>query len=124
VVRDAEDAQQSYNIFSDIFLNFYDLHFPVKTRKFNRNFHKIEPWMTNGLLISRKNKLKLSSLSSRNPTALNVQNYTNYRNLYNRILKAAKRKFYDDEFAKNTNNLKKSWDLINSAINSGGNKII
>ncbi len=49
VVRDAESTQLSYNIFSDIFTNFYELYFPVRDIKFNKKFHKIEPWFTKGL---------------------------------------------------------------------------
>jgi len=36
VVRDAEDAQVSYNSFSDIFFNFYELYFPKVTLKVNK----------------------------------------------------------------------------------------
>jgi len=35
-IRDETDVQVAYNTFSDIFHNLYDLHFPIKTCKFNR----------------------------------------------------------------------------------------
>jgi hypothetical protein len=62
VVKDAEDAQMAFNIFSDIFNNLFELHFPFRTIKFNKNIHKKDPWMSRGLLISRLQKLKLSAL--------------------------------------------------------------
>jgi len=57
VVRDAESIQLSYNIFADIFINFYELYFPLRDVKFNKKFHKIEPWFTKGLLVSRNNPI-------------------------------------------------------------------
>ncbi len=118
MVREAESTQSSYNSFSDIFTNFYELHFPKRTIKFNKKFHKIEPWFTKGLLVSRNNKFRLSSLSAKKPSLENTRNFHLFRNLYNRVLKAAKKKYFDDEFQKNTRNLKKTWELINFAINS------
>ena len=41
-----------------------------------------------------------------------------YRNLYNRIVRAAKKLYFDKEFLKHSNNLKKTWDLLKYAINS------
>ncbi len=57
-------------------------------------------------------------MSAKKPSLENTRNFHLFRNLYNRVLKAAKKKYFDDEFQKNTRNLKKTWELINSAINS------
>jgi len=43
----------------DIFSPLLELHFPVKSKKFNKNFDKINNYMTRGLLVSRLNKLNL-----------------------------------------------------------------
>jgi len=122
VVREADSTQSSYNSFSDIFLNFYELYFPKRTLKFNKKFHKIDPWFTNGLLISRNKKLELSTLSSKNPIQENIRKYKIFRNLYNCTLRAAKKKYYDDEFKKNVSNIRRTWELIKSAVNSNSTK--
>jgi len=62
-VLDEEDPQIAYNVFSDIFFNLYDLQFPLKEIKFNKNFHNKEPWMTKGILVSRIEKIRLASLN-------------------------------------------------------------
>ena len=121
-VREEPDAQSSYNAFSDIFNNLYTLQFPLKTTKFNRNIHCVEPWMSQALLISRTNKFKLASLSARMPSTLNQTTYKTYRNVYNSTLRAAKKLFYEKKLGENQNNLKKTWELLRSAINSGGQK--
>jgi len=122
VVSEEPDAQSSYNVFFDIFNNLYSLHFPLKTIKFNHNIHCVEPWMSPALLISRINKFKLASISARKPCVANTNIYKTYRNVYNSTLRTAKKLFYEKKLGENQNNLKKTWDILRSAINSGGQK--
>jgi hypothetical protein len=119
-IEDSEDVQTAFNNFSDTFFSLYNIHFPVLKIKFNKNFHKIEPWMTPGLLTSRSTKFSLSSAFSKNPSNQNKVKYNSYRNLYNRLLKSAKKLYFDNQFKKFSNNLKKTWDLLKFAINSEG----
>ena len=117
-VQNAPDVHTGYNLFSDTFFHLYNLHFPIVKLKFNKNCHNLEPWMSSGLLISRLNKFSLSSQFSRNPTIQNKTIYCTYRNVYNRLIRAAKKLYFDREFEKHKSNLKKTWDLIKFAINS------
>ena len=55
-VLNLNDPQLSFTNFSDTFFKLYDTHLPMVSKKFNTNFHKIEPWFTLGLLTSRKKK--------------------------------------------------------------------
>jgi hypothetical protein len=74
------DVDTCYDLFWSDFKTLYDLRFPVKTIRFNRNYHKINNFMTTGLLISRKNKETLHKKSLACPSAQNVQAYKSYRN--------------------------------------------
>lgn len=65
-VLEEEDPQVAYNLFSDTFFNLYNLQFLLKEVKFNINQHKVEPWMSKGLLTSRYKKLDLASQAARN----------------------------------------------------------
>jgi len=121
-VRDETDVQSSYNVFFDLFHNLYSLQFPLKTIRFNQNVHCLEPWMSSAILISRSRKLKLASLSARNPDVVSGNAYKTYRNLYNTVLRAAKKKYFEVKLLENQNNLKKTWDILRTAINSGGQK--
>jgi len=118
-VLEEEDPQIAYNLFSDLFFNLYNLHFPLREIKFNKNLHKKEPWMSKGLLISRNEKMRLASLAAKNPTPLLKSDYKNYRNIYNSLLRAGKRLYYERELGKNVSNLKKTWELIKKATNTG-----
>jgi hypothetical protein len=50
------NPQITYNNFSDLFFNLYDIHFPLQRIKLNRNCHRIEKWITTGILVSRLEK--------------------------------------------------------------------
>ena len=65
------------------------------------------PWMTNGLITSmkRKNKLYRKAKGKSKDTEC-YKNYTNFRNLYNRLIKQSKKFYYDNEFSKFKNDSK------------------
>jgi hypothetical protein len=108
LVLEEEDPQMAYNVLSDLFFNLYNLHFPMREIKFNKNFHVKEPWMSKGLLISRKEKIRLASLAAKNPTQFLKSNYKKYRNIYNSLLRAGKKLYYERELGTNVTNLKKN----------------
>ena len=113
---DFTGPQESYNSFSDFFNSMFELYFPPRIKKFNKNFSKIEKWCTNGILISRRNKLNLGNIASKTPSPENILNFKLYRNTYNKLIKLAKKLYYENELSKNQSNLKKSWQLLCSAI--------
>jgi len=121
-VGEQEGPQNAYNVFSDTFLNLYELSFPVIHTRFNKNFHAIEPWMSKGLLISGKRKLELASISARIPSGENKNTFKTFRNLFNKTLRAAKKLYFEKQLQKNFKNLKKTWEILRSVINSGGPK--
>ena len=116
-VLDCNDAQQSYNLFADKFLSLHNLFFPLRTCSYNKNVHKLESWYTEGLVTSRRNKIRLDKLASISPTPFNINTYKSYRNLYNKILRLAKKMYFETELGKAKSNLKKTWELIRKAVN-------
>ena len=121
-VTEQQDPQLAFNNFSDTFSTFYNLHMPLKTKKFNRNFSKIEPWMTTGLLISRRKKIVLTKDHYCSPSPNSISTLKLFRNLYNKTIRAAKKMYFESELKKNQSNLKKSWDIIRGAINKKSSK--
>jgi hypothetical protein len=108
----------SFEIFWDIFYSLFNLHFPLSTRKLNRNIHPKNEFMTPGLLVSRNNKIKLHALSLSKPT-LFLHKYKQYRNIYNSLLRASKKLYYDYQLKKFSKNPKRTWELINELSNGG-----
>ena len=116
------DPQLGLDSFLKEFHEVYDLHFPEVTKKFNKNFHKKEAWMTEGLLISRRRKFQLGSLSVGNPSETNNSAFKLYRNIYNKTVRAAKKLYYETELRKNQKNIKQTWKLLKDAIKSNTQK--
>jgi len=111
------DAQLAYNNFHNTFLDLYNIYFPENKIKFNKNFQKLEKWMTTGILTSRREKNRLNSLYLSSPTDSNKSTYINYRNLYNKIVRMAKKLHLDKLFIQYQSNLTKTWQLIHQTIN-------
>lgn len=80
------DTNTAFDTFWDIFHTFFNLHFPIKKMKFNRNIHKIQAFMTTGLLISRQTKNELHKKAILNPDVFGIQ-YRMYRNIFNSLVK-------------------------------------
>jgi len=114
-VYSCENVHEAFESFSSTFNTIYNLRFPSRQIKFNKNFHKIERWMTQGLLTSRRNKMRLSKISIKYPTAVNIQNFKIYRNMYNTVLRACKKAFFETQLCEHQSNMKKTWELINLA---------
>ena len=62
------------------------------------------------MAVSRREKNRLDNI------AANIKKFKDFRNLYNKITKAAKKRYFEDELSKNKSNLKKTWSLIRQAV--------
>jgi hypothetical protein len=85
-VYNLDNVHHSFNLFSQTFNDLYELRFPERKIKFNKNFHKIKNWMTQGLLVSRLTKIRLGKISIKMPTCENITSYKNYCNLYTMLI--------------------------------------
>ena len=115
-VTNSMEPQHCFNKFYELFNEFYELSFPLQRIRINKNIHKIEKFMTDGLMRCRDKKFELSTLSINEPTADNIRMYNRYRNVYNRAIKTAKKLYYCNELKKCKSDLRKTWDIIRDAI--------
>jgi hypothetical protein len=74
----SDDVNVAFETFWDIFSRQFNLNFPLKTIRRNKNVHKINDYMTAGLLISRRNKIMLHKLSVVNPSPEIKTKYREY----------------------------------------------
>ena len=105
------DVNNSYDNFWNDFHTLFELHFPLIKVKFNRNVHKKNNFMTNGLLISRATKNTLHKKAIINPTLYN-EHYKKYRNIFNSLIRISKQKCTDENFRKHAKSPKRTWDLL------------
>jgi hypothetical protein len=115
-VLSLRDVDLAYESFFTTFKSLFDLNFPPSKKKFNRNVHKINSFMTAGLLVSRCRKLLLQKKSIKNPVMENISAFKNYRNLYNKVLRASKKSYYDSSLSKAKKNPRKTWEVLKEAI--------
>jgi Reverse transcriptase (RNA-dependent DNA polymerase) len=115
-VIECQDTQLAYETFLNNFLELYNIHFPLQKVKLNRNVHKLEPWFTSGLLVSRRNKMLLSKRVAKVPNIENKSLYKRYRNMYNTIIRASKKLYFENALEKHQSNLKVTWDILRKAI--------
>jgi hypothetical protein len=71
--------------------------------------------MTPGLLQSCKTKLTLRKISLNDPSVTNLDNYKNFRNLYNKTLRTSKKVYFEQKIQQNKKNPKKTWDTLKEA---------
>jgi len=100
------DVNDSYEIFWNDFSALFDLHFPIKKVKFNKNVHKKNDFMTLGLLTSRNTKNELYKKTLLNPE-LFLSHYKKFRNIYNSLIRQSKQIAIDEKFKKFKKNPKK-----------------
>jgi hypothetical protein len=78
--------------------------------------------MTKGLLTSRLKKFKLSKICSHTPTPDNITRFKLFRNMYNRLIRISRKMFFEEQLSANKNNLRKTWQILNDALNISKNK--
>jgi hypothetical protein len=120
-VLDSNNVNDALDNFLDPFMILFDLHFPLKKVKLNRNYDKLHDFMTKGLLISRRRKNKLYKVQIVHPTHDNVMLFKRYRNIYNSLLRKSKKLYFEEAMQKFKSKPKKIWEILNSASGKANN---
>lgn len=121
-VMSCQETNAAYELFMNKIKFAYDWAFPEYTPKYIRKFIKRSPWMTNGLLISSMQKEKLHRKKLNNPTPHNNEKYSTYRQIYQKLLRCAKINYYNNAIARNSNNIKKTWDVLRDLLGRNAGK--
>lgn len=116
VTDEANCPQTAFTNFTNTFNSLIDTFFPLSLQKFNSNIHRLEPWMTSGILKSRQTKNNLCKNSLKHPSSNNLLIYKNFRNLYNSVIRNAKKLHFQAQIEANSNNLRKTWQLLYNAL--------
>lgn len=116
-VLNSNDTNESCNFFLNTFFELYEIIFPTKRVKFNRQYHRINAFMSKGLLIARANNLKLAFKAKKYPTALNKEIYRSRRLIYNKMIRLSKKIHYNKKICDAGSNSKKIWSVLREAIN-------
>jgi hypothetical protein len=86
-----DNVDDCYGAFWTTFKTLYDLHIPTVTMRLNRNYHRMNSFMTSGLLVSRRTRVNLLKISLVDPSPENKLKFKLYRNMYNKLIRIAKK---------------------------------
>ena len=72
--------------------------------------------MTVGILTSRRKKGTLYKAQLKNPTVTNRDNFRAFHNLFNVVVRTAKKTFLHSQIENNAKNLRKTWQILSNSI--------
>ena len=106
-----------------IFNEVYENCFPEKVI-WHKKRKKKQEWITKGLIKSRTNLLALRKLYFDFPTTTNKVRYIEFRNLFNKLKRIAKKNYFNSTLQKCSNDLRKTWSILNEIRRKSSNKSI
>ena len=121
-VYDSHDTNTAYNIFMTSLMSHLDRHIPLVKKCSNYKKSPRLPWITKSILrsINRKNNLYYANKIQRSEKS--HRKYTTYKNVLTKILRIEKRKYFTNQLILVKHDIRKTWKIINSAINKHSDK--
>ncbi len=87
----SNDVNIAYDSFWSVYNNLFESNFPLKRKRFNKNFNPKNKFMTQGLIVSRRTKKSLHVKSVSDPSPANITRYKTFKQIYQRLIRAAKK---------------------------------
>ena len=110
VVLNIMETQKAYTKFHSIIQSCFERNFPE--RQYRSSYRTKLPWITDelGKKISLKNKLFY--IYKKRPTQVNQETYKKYKREINKLIRKARREYYNKKIGSNRTNLKTQWKYI------------
>lgn len=117
------NTNEAYTYFTQTLQNIIDKHAPEKTINIPRKQIKREPWITKGILKSSQTVQKLFKKQLHKPKEHNAHlKYIAYRNLFNKVKRAAKQVYYSTCLEQSKGNIKQTWKTLNTLLGKTNDK--
>ena len=125
--RDLFNDQNDNYIFEKTFLDAKSNYLAAKSVRFKKHKHKINPWITQGILnsIRYRDKLyrKLIKTYTNPHTYLSMQlNLQTYKCLLEKAIRNAKIEYYATQFNNSKSNIRHTWSVVKEILNKCKNK--
>ena len=117
------NPNENYDKIENILTDANNKHLPMTKVKFRRYKHKLNCWITVGILRSIKFRdtlyKKLKTTDCELPLYETLKhNLKTYNKILKKNIRLAKQKYYKSLFEKYKNNCKKTWDTVKTLLNS------
>lgn len=117
---------QAYDEFIKTYILYLNTYIPEKTVNFNPFKHKINRWITKGILKSMKTRDKLYNKWRQAKCQMRQrdleQQYKSYRNQLTALIKIAKKNYWQNVFEESKHDMKVTWKNINNILKKTSNK--
>ena len=115
------DPQSNLEILNSILVNAKNNHLLEKKVKFNRHKHKINPWITFGIIKSIKYRDSMyKRLHQVDPDSIEysnaLTNLKSYNRILNRSIRKAKFSYYNNLLSAHKNDSKKTWQTLKNIM--------
>ena len=116
-----EDVNESINNVISALQTLSDKHAPVKKLSSKKIKQSAKPWLSDSILRSIKRRQQMFKTHFLNKDLNKVKFYKAYNNKLNRLKDVAKKRYFQEQFKLNSENLKTTWKLIGMIVNSKRN---
>ena len=113
------NPNKNYDTFIEIVVSAKAKHLPTRRVKFNRRKHRIQMWVTKGIIksINTKDNMYKILVQSRCDLYETLKAHFNkYRNILKKTIAKAKRIYYVEVFNQFKNNIKQTWKVIKETL--------
>ena len=117
----SEDPDIYMNNFVSALNSLYCNSFPIKTKYVSPNHYK-NPWFDEQLKKLVSAKSSYFQLYKLNIGVVSVTENNHYRNKVNNVIRNRKKKFYQDLFVRQKNDMKKTWKTINDILSKNSSR--
>ena len=113
-LQDNPNVNEIYKILYDKLISLLDLYFP-KVR-LSRKKSKDKNWITIGIKNAIKHRNQLYKIQIKDNTEENINNWKNYKNMLNKIIKKAQKDYYQNLIKQHNNNCIGLWKTLGKII--------
>ena len=114
----SNEVNESISTILDNLRFITDRHAPLRKASKRRRKRLERPWISKAIIHSIKQKHKLAKTHLYSADSGKVKEYKAYSNKLNRIIHAAKKNYFSEQFELNKENIKYTWKLISKVINT------
>lgn len=116
------NASSSYDLFYEKFSLSRDKYMPKVKKRFNRKKHKINTWITSGILKSINHKNKIYVHMNKYPKGSQMrtakkEEFDAYNTILKKVMRDQKKAFYHEQFSRYSNHIKNTWKTIKGILN-------
>ena len=114
----SNDVNESISTILDNLRAITDRHAPLRKASKRQRKRLERPWISKAIMHSIKQKQKLVKTHLYSTDPRKVKEYKAYSNKLNRIIHAAKKNYFSEQFELNKESIKNTWKLISQVIST------